>query len=157
MKTADFLRSVLESEAARPDPPKSVARIEFDAMVDYIKNDHLSEAEVSAVARALVERFLELNVEPNSFLPRVGHVVGSTANGEQVVVTKVETRQTGKREDYWVVGLDFGGRGTRSKMVYPRRDGQFKVSWQTGKSRWQFEVVDGTRLKNELTRNVFKL
>lgn len=153
-RLVDELRVILEND---PEPWRSDQRmqqLQTDALISFVKSEQLTRQDAALIAKVLVDKFIESNsTRPDSFLPRVGDSVG-----DRVVVTKIESKQTDKDgSTFWVVGLDFDGRGFKSKMVFPRRDGKYKVSWNAGKSNFPYEVVEGLGLRAELAKNVFGL
>lgn len=162
-RLVDELHVILENDPEPWRTDQRMQQLETEALINFVKSERLTKGDAELLARLLVDKFVESNsVRPDSFLPRVGDSVGSSrdANGgiRQVMVTKIESKTSSKDQStYWVVGLDFGGRGFKSKMVFPRRDGQYKVSWNAGKDNFPFEVVEGLGLRNELAKNVFGL
>lgn len=159
MKLADELRGIL-SDSLRKS--REEERLSTDELVDLLKSEEFSRKDAGLVARTLVERFFEIDeASASTFLPRVGETIGTIrdaqGNPRVISVTKVEKRTDKNQNDFWVVGLDFGGRGFKSKTIFLRGQGKFKVSWKVGRSKFLSKIVSGSQLKTELARNVFNL
>ena len=153
-ETLSELKAILDQTSQSEEETDTIEK-----MLKRLQDENVSNKEISKIAHALINKFYDLNEQiTEAFLPRVGAIVGAIVENENsyaTTITKVEKRTDKNNSPFWVIGIDFGSRGTASKTVFRKDKGNFKVSWRVREGKFLSKIVPGKYLINELGRNVF--